>query len=71
MGNLNNRTLKEYIDKIDDMLLDESYSFAENTLKGMMKVIKEHGHITPGQQVSVDDILKSKPESPTYKEWWT
>lgn len=68
---IKNRTLKEYIDKIEDMLLDESYSFSEEFLKRILTCIKKNEHVTPGQSVAIDNVLKSRPESPTYKEWWT
>lgn len=47
---------QEWLNDIDDMLLDEDYSFAENTLSGIKDWVESNDHITPRQCESVENI---------------
>jgi uncharacterized coiled-coil protein SlyX len=46
----------EYLDKCDEMLLDEKYSFANDTLQGIRDWISEHQHVTDRQKEAIDNI---------------
>jgi hypothetical protein len=64
-----NKNCQRHIDLIDAMLLDESFTFADTTLQGIRKVIKEREKITDNQVAAIENILKSKPMSDTYCDW--
>lgn len=63
------KSLQKYKDKINDMLLDEAYEFANDILKKFLVFIETREHLTPAQQIAIDHILKSKPNSDTYSTW--
>ena len=50
----------EYIDTIDDMLLDEDYEFATDTLLGIREWIEENEFITEKQISAVENIKKTR-----------
>ena len=60
---------QKYINIIDDMLLDDVFEFAEETLQGIRKWIAENKTVTQNQITAVDNILNSKPHSQTYFDW--
>ena len=47
---------KKYIDIIDEMLFDDDYDFASNTLEGIKKWVEKYGTITDAQKVAVENI---------------
>ena len=49
-------SMRDYVDKIDDMLLDETYTFASDTLSSIRDYIRRFKRITPAQQRAVDNI---------------
>jgi len=49
----------EYLDKCDEMLLDEKYSFADDTLQGIRDWIDKNHHVTEKQKIAVDNIWES------------
>jgi len=49
----------DYIDLADDMLLDEEYDFASDTIEGIKDWIKENEHVTDNQKNALQNIYKS------------
>lgn len=49
----------EYLDRCDGMLLNEKYSFADETLTGIRNWISEHQHVTDRQKKAIDNIKES------------
>lgn len=47
---------EEALDKLDDMLLDEDYSFADSTLSGIKEWVQEHEHVTEKQWEAITNI---------------
>jgi len=50
----------DLLDEIEDMLSDDEYSFAADTLQGIYDWIEEHEHCTQGQIEAVHNIYGSK-----------
>jgi len=50
---------QECLNQIHDMLLDDDYCFAEDTLIGIKKWILEKEHVTERQKESVNNIFNS------------
>lgn len=48
----------EYLDKIDDMLRDKDYEFADNILQGIRNWVISNEHITDEQANTVESILE-------------
>lgn len=48
-----------YLEQIDDMLSDERFDFASDTLEGIRDWVAEKLHITEKQKEAVDNILAS------------
>lgn len=44
------------LDQIEDLLEDDEFEFAEETLKGIRKWIKENEHVTPSQEQAIANI---------------
>ena len=59
MGINKRESLQGWINLIDDMLLDEDYEFATNTLEGILKDIKRKNRITDKQEKAVNNIYNS------------
>lgn len=51
---------KEYVDLIDDMLLDDDYCFAEKTLIGIRDWAEQAGFCTEAQKKTILKIYESK-----------
>ena len=51
---------QEVADEIDDMMTQEKYDFALDTLESIHDWITENKHVTPGQQEAVENIRRSK-----------
>lgn len=52
--------VKEYVDRIEDMLNDKKYNFAEDTLSSILEMIQERNFITEGQKKAIDNIFQTK-----------
>lgn len=52
--------LKEYIDRMDDMLMDSDYDFASDTIQSIKDWAEEHNKITDAQKGAIDNIHNSK-----------
>lgn len=50
---------EEYLEKTSDMLMDEDYEFAHDTLNSISKWIEENEHVTDKQADAVDNIENS------------
>ena len=50
---------QEYIDTVDEMLLDEKYEFATDTLLGIRNWAEENEFITDRQIDGIENIKKS------------
>lgn len=50
---------EKLIDEIDDMLLDEDYIFASDTLEGIREWVEENQHCTSKQREAVRNIKES------------
>lgn len=48
-----------YLDDIEEMLGDEDYEFAEDTLQGIYEWVEENEHITEKQKDAIDNIRGS------------
>lgn len=47
-----------WLDRIDDMLLDETYIFADDTLSGIKEWIDTNQHITDKQREALINIYR-------------
>jgi len=47
---------ESYVDKIEGMISDGEYKWAEDTLSGILEWVEENGHITDKQMRAVDNI---------------
>ena len=45
--------------EIEEMLEDENYEFASDTLEGIRDWIEENNHITENQQMAIENISNS------------
>jgi hypothetical protein len=52
----------ELLDQIEEMLCDERYQFAEETLEKIYKWIEENQHCTKKQKIALENIYESKCE---------
>lgn len=59
-------TAQEYINEIDDMLLDEAYEFATDTLESIKSYALKHNRITDAQQRAVDNIREGGSNHANY-----
>lgn len=50
---------KEYLDMCDEMLAEDKYVFAEDTIEGIRKWITEKEHVTSRQKTALDNIYGS------------
>ena len=50
------------IEEMEEMLNDESLSFAESTTRGIYEWVEENKHITVGQQTAIDNIQEESRE---------
>jgi len=48
------------VETIDEMLLNEAYQFAEDTLNGIEDWVGERSHCTEKQKEAVENIKRSK-----------
>lgn len=55
-----------YRDKIEDMLSDEAYQYAADTLQGILDWVKDNKHITEKQMTAVNNIENAPSEE---REW--
>jgi len=53
------KDVQDYVDKIEEMLLDERYEFAEDFLSSVLSFAKETDYISDAQKQSVDNIKNS------------
>lgn len=51
---------EELLEQIDDMLGQEKYEFAADTLNGIKDWVEANEHCTDGQQIAVGNIEASK-----------
>lgn len=51
---------QQYIDLIDDMLLDDSYGFAHDFLQSVAQFAKRTDFISPKQKAAVNNICMAK-----------
>lgn len=52
----------EQLTRIEEMLEDTQYQWAEETLEGIRDWIREHKHVTPKQIEAIDNIESSVEE---------
>jgi hypothetical protein len=57
-----NKEWIEWLDLCDEMLLDEDYVFAEDTLQGIRDWIEKNEFITDGQKDAITNIRQSEKE---------
>ncbi len=60
--------VKDLIDKIDEMLLDDTYSYAEDTLSGIKRTVEKTQKVTLGQKTAVSNIEDGGDKS-TRGDW--
>lgn len=53
---MKSRITVEYIDKMKDMLEDESYDFAKGTVQGILNNVLQYNNITNRQIEAIDNI---------------
>ena len=53
---MKSRITVEYIDKMKDMLEDESYDFAKETVQGILNNVLQYNNITNRQIEAIDNI---------------
>lgn len=53
------KDVQDYVDKIEEMLLDERYEFAEDFLSSVLSFAKETDYISDAQKQGVDNIKNS------------
>ena len=46
----------DYLNKCDEMLLDEEYEWAEDTIQGIRDWIQDHEFITDNQKEAINNI---------------
>lgn len=49
----------DQLDAIDDLLEDERYEFAQDTLEGIREWVEENEHITDGQKKAINNIASA------------
>lgn len=52
----------DWLERIDDLLEDDDYGFAEDTLLGIQEWVTDNKHITEAQQIAIENIESSKQE---------
>jgi hypothetical protein len=57
--NENDQEWREVVDTCDEMLLDEDYIFASDTIQGIRDNIEESKRVTPNQKRAIDNIKES------------
>ncbi len=51
---------EDYIETMDEMLLDEKYEFAADTIDGIQHWVSQNEHITENQKNAINNIYYSK-----------
>jgi hypothetical protein len=48
---------QDFLEKLDDLLSDSDFEWAEDTISGIAETVGEMEHCTPGQQAAIDNIV--------------
>lgn len=50
------------LDDIDDLITEDRYQFALDTLEGICEWVTDNEHVTDGQKIAIENIKASKNE---------
>lgn len=53
---MNKVNWEEWVDTLNEMLLDPDFEYANETLQGILAWVTEHEHITEGQIMAITNI---------------
>lgn len=56
------REWREFVDELDDMLFDDDYSFASDTIEGIKGTVEKTHKVTEGQRTAIENIKNSVEE---------
>jgi hypothetical protein len=56
---MRNKETQEYIDMIEEMLLDDNYSFAEDFMQSVLRQAKIKDFISEKQKQAIDNVRES------------
>ena len=51
---------ENYLEEIEEIVEDERYEFASDTLRGIHEWVESNEHITEGQMIAISNIRESK-----------